>query len=52
MGLNVFTLFVGFGLLLPLGFAITFVVFASVELILGLLALPLFRSEQPARGSP
>jgi hypothetical protein len=59
MGLNVFTLFVGFGLgnigfgfLSPFGLAIAFAVFAGIELILGVSALPLFRSEQPARGSP
>jgi hypothetical protein len=57
MGLNVFTLFVGFGLgsfgfFSPFGLAIAFAVFAGIELILGVSALPLFRSEQPARGSP
>jgi predicted MFS family arabinose efflux permease len=58
MSLNVFTLFVGFGLgslgfgaLLGFGFATAFAVFASVELILGLLAFALFRSERPARAS-
>jgi hypothetical protein len=57
MGLNVFTLFVGFGLgsfgfFSPFGLVIAFAVFAGIELILGVSALPLFRSEQPARGSP
>jgi predicted MFS family arabinose efflux permease len=56
MGLNVFFLFVGFGLgslgfgtLLGFGFVPAFLLFASVELILGLLAFALFRSELPAR---
>ena len=56
MGLNVFTLFVGFGLgslgfgaLLQFGFVPAFSIFASAELILGVLALALFRSELPAR---
>ena len=56
MGLNVFTLFVGFGLgslgfgaLLEFGFVPAFSIFASAELILGVLALALFRSELPAR---
>jgi hypothetical protein len=55
MGLNVFTLFIGFGLgslgfgaLLEFGFVPAFSIFASAELILGILALPLFRSELPA----
>jgi hypothetical protein len=56
MGLNVFTLFVGFGLgsigfgaLLGFGFGPAFLVFAGMELLLGLLAFTLFRSELPAR---
>jgi predicted MFS family arabinose efflux permease len=55
MGLNVFTLFVGFGLgslifgeLLRLGFGIALSLFSGVELILALLSLRLFRSEVPA----
>jgi predicted MFS family arabinose efflux permease len=58
MGLNVFTLFVGFGLgslgfgaLLRFGFVPAFSIFASFELILGVLAFVLFRSELPARPS-
>lgn len=58
MSLNVFTLFVGFGLgslgfggFLGFGLAAAFAVFASAELILGLLAFALFRSELPARAS-
>jgi predicted MFS family arabinose efflux permease len=55
MGLNVFALFVGFGLgsllfgeLLRLSFGVALGVFAGVELILALLSLRLFRSEVPA----
>jgi len=55
MGLNVFTLFVGFGLgsllfgeLLRLSFGVALVLFAGVELILALVSLRLFRSEVPA----
>lgn len=55
MGLNVFTLFVGFGLgslvfgeLLRLSFGVALGLFAGVELILALLSLWLFRSEVPA----
>jgi len=55
MGLNVFTLFVGFGLgsllfgeLLRLGFGVALGLFSGVELILALLSLRLFRSEVPA----
>jgi predicted MFS family arabinose efflux permease len=58
MGVNVFTLFVGFGLgslgfgaLLRFGFANAFATFASIELILGVLAFALFRSELPRRDS-
>lgn len=52
MGLNVFTLFIGFGLgsllfgaLIPAGFNLAFGLFLAVELIIGLLAFPAFRSE-------
>jgi predicted MFS family arabinose efflux permease len=55
MGLNVFTLFVGFGLgslifgeLLRFSFGLALGLFAGVELILALLSLWLFRSEVPA----
>ena len=55
MGLNVFTLFVGFGLgslvfgeLLRLSFGVAFSLFAGVEFFLALLSLRLFRSEVPA----
>ena len=55
MGLNVFTLFVGFGLgsllfgeLLRLSFGVALGVFAGVELVLALLSFWLFRSEVPA----
>lgn len=55
MGLNVFTLFVGFGLgsflfgeLLRLSFAVALSLFAGVEFFLALLSLWLFRSEVPA----
>ncbi len=58
MGLNVFTLFVGFGLgslifgeLLRFGFGRALGVFAVVELGLALLSFALFRSEAPARPS-
>jgi predicted MFS family arabinose efflux permease len=54
MGLNVFTLFVGFGLgslvfgeLLRLSFGVALGLFAGVELILALLSLRLFRAEVP-----
>lgn len=56
MGLNVFTLFVGFGLgslafgaLLRVGFEFAFAIFAAVELGLALLSLALFRAEVPDR---
>lgn len=52
MGLNVFTLFVGFGLgslafgaLLISGFTVALVVFGCVELLIGVAAIVLFRSE-------
>ena len=55
MGLNVFTLFVGFGLgslvfgeLLRFSFGVALSLFAGVELVLALLSLWLFRSEVPA----
>lgn len=55
MGLNVFTLFVGFGLgslifgeLLRLSFGVALSLFAGVEFFLALLSLWLFRSEVPA----
>lgn len=55
MGLNVFTLFVGFGLgslvfqalLQPLGFRAAFGSFALAALVAGLLALRLFAGERP-----
>lgn len=56
MGLNVCTLFVGFGLgslifrqLLDAGFPWAFGVFAAVEIALAVLALLLFRSENPSK---
>ena len=59
MGLNVFTLFVGFGLgslifgeLLRFGFGLALGVFAVVELALALLSFALFRSEVPSRAAP
>lgn len=58
MGLNVFTLFVGFGLgslifgaLLPFGFGIALGAFSAVELAAALGTLRLFRSEIPS-GEP
>lgn len=55
MGLNVFTLFVGFGLgslvfgeLLHLSFGLALSLFAGGELILALVSLRLLRSEVPA----
>ena len=54
MGLNVFTLFIGFGLgslafgaLLRVGFEFTLGIFAAVEFGLALLSLGLFRAEVP-----
>ncbi len=59
MGLNVFTLFVGFGLgslifgeLLRFGFGAAFGLFAAVELAVALLSFALFRSEIPSRALP
>jgi len=56
MGLNVFMLFVGFGLgsltfgkLMALGFTTAFGLFATIELLLALLSFGLFRSETPSR---
>lgn len=56
MGLNVFMLFVGFGLgslvfgeLLRLGFGVALGLFALVELAAALLSFALFRSEVPTR---
>lgn len=56
MGLNVFTLFVGFGLgslifgeLLRFGFEAALGLFMAVELAAALLSLALFRSEIPSR---
>ncbi len=54
MGLNVFTLFIGFGLgslvfgeVLRLGFTAALSTFALVEFMLAALSLTLFRSEIP-----
>ena len=54
MGLNVFTLFVGFGLgslifgeVLRFGFGTALALFAAIELILALGSIRLFRSEMP-----
>ena len=59
MGLNVFTLFVGFGLgslvfgeLIRFGFGDAFGLFAAVELIIALLSFAMFRSEVPPRATP
>jgi len=59
MGLNVFTLFVGFGLgslvfgkLIRFGFGGALGLFAGVELIIALLSFAMFRSEVPARAAP
>jgi len=58
MGLNVFTLFVGFGLgslafgaLLQFGFETAFGLFTIVELAIALLSFVLFRSEVPTRAA-
>jgi predicted MFS family arabinose efflux permease len=58
MGLNVFMLFVGFGLgslvfgeVLRFGFGVALGLFTVVELTAALLSFPLFRSEVPSRGS-
>ena len=59
MGLNVFTLFVGFGLgslifgeLLRFGFGVAFGLFAAVELTIALLSFALFRSEAASQAVP
>ncbi|MBN8901436.1 MAG: MFS transporter [Rhodospirillales bacterium] len=59
MGLNVFTLFVGFGLgslvfgqLIRFGFPLALGVFAAIELAIAFLSLALFRAEVPARTRP
>jgi predicted MFS family arabinose efflux permease len=60
MGLNVFCLFVGFGLgsllfgeALRLGFSHALAIFAAVQFVAALAAIPLFRSETaPARPRP
>ncbi|TAJ30663.1 MAG: MFS transporter [Bosea sp. (in: a-proteobacteria)] len=59
MGLNVFTLFIGFGLgslifgeLLRFGFGVAFGLFSAFELILALLSFALFRSEVPSQAVP
>lgn len=56
MGLNVFTLFVGFGLgsiifgeVMRFGFGPALVLFSSVELVAALLSFSTFRSEVPSR---
>lgn len=56
MGLNVFTLFVGFGLgslifgeVLRLGFDVAFGLFAAVEFVLALISLHIFRDERPGK---
>lgn len=57
MGLNVFTLFTGFGLgsllfgeALRLGFAAALVLFAAGQALAALVAIPLFGAEGPPRG--
>lgn len=59
MGLNVFMLFVGFGLgslifgeLLRFGFGVAFGLFSAVELTIALLSFALFRSEVSSRTVP
>lgn len=56
MGLKVFTLFTGFGIgslifgeLLRFGFAPSLLIFGGIQLIAGLVAVPLFWQEVPAR---
>jgi predicted MFS family arabinose efflux permease len=56
MGLNVFMLFVGFGVgsllfgwLMHFGFVVAFGVFATIELFLALFSFRLFRSEMPTQ---
>jgi predicted MFS family arabinose efflux permease len=55
MGVNVFALFVGFGVgslafaaLLPLGLSRALTVFAGVEMVLALAAIPFFWEERPS----
>ena len=52
MGLNVFILFTGFGVgsiifgtAVPLGFGVAFAIFSSIQMLFGLVAVFLFRSE-------
>ena len=59
MGLNVFTLFIGFGVgsvifgeVLRFGFGPALGTFAAVELAAALCSLQLFRSELPSPPSP
>ncbi len=59
MGLNVFTLFTGFGLgsllfssVLDLGLGGALLLFGGLELLLSLVAIPLFRGEAPHRPQP
>jgi predicted MFS family arabinose efflux permease len=56
MGLKVFTLFTGFGIgslifgeLLHFGFGISLAIFGSIQLISGLIAIPLFWQEVPSQ---
>jgi len=56
MGLKVFTLFTGFGIgslifgeLLHFGFGISLAIFGGIQLISGLIAVPLFWQEVPSR---
>jgi predicted MFS family arabinose efflux permease len=56
MGLKVFTLFTGFGVgslifgeLLRFGFGISLAIFGGIQLISGLIAIPLFWQEVPSR---
>ncbi len=53
MGLNVFILFTGFGVgsiifgtAVPLGFGVAFAIFSSIQMLFGLVAVFLFRSER------
>jgi len=57
MGMNAFVLFTGFGLgalafeaILEHGFTTALAVFSGVQLVLGLLAIPLFSNEDSAAG--
>ena len=58
MGLNVFTLFLGFGLgslvfgeVLHIGFGTTLTLFAMIEIALAFVAVWLFAAERPSTGS-